>query len=543
VIRTIPARLCSPVGPVTVVSLGLALVVAMGCFAASASAAVTGLERVSEASLVSSENKSTTSDFCPSGKQLLGAGGQVGGGVGQVALDRIRPTADLTRVTAGASEDETGFGGNWTVFPYAVCASPPPGLELVSAPSATDSVAKAVVASCPAGKRVLGAGGEITGGGGQALLKVVLPDAGLTSVTARGREDQNGTTENWSVTAYAVCANAVAGLERVVAPSPTNSDNKGVTATCQSGKQLIGAGVELGGDSQVVLDELLPSADLTNVRAAGLEDEDGTTSSWRVNAVAICANSSERHTAQFSGSFDGLDMLADCSLARSGTRTTGVGGDITGGGGQVRLVYISFGFETGRVVAHEDQNGYDQNWALRAFLICATPLPGLEEVQVASGFNSSSKSITVSCPAGKRVVGAGGGVDTPEAPRGPVLEDVRPNAALTSVTAEVIEDEVGTTENWRVSASAKCATPPPGLQLVSATSDPDSDPAGVPASCPPGKNLLGTGAEINGGGGQVVLDDVRPNAQLTTVTATALEDETGTGSVWSVRAHAICADP
>jgi hypothetical protein len=94
-----------------------------------------------------------------------------------------------------------------------------------------------------------------------------------------------------------------------------------------------------------------------------------------------------------------------------------------------------------------------------------------------------------------------------------------------------------------VVARVVCADPPPGLQLVSATSDPDSDPAGVPASCPPGKNLLGTGAEINGGAGQVVLDDVRPNAQLTTVTATALEDETGTSNVWSVRAHAICADP
>ena len=63
-----------------------------------------------------------------------------------------------------------------------------------------------------------------------------------------------------------------------------------------------------------------------------------------------------------------------------------------------------------------------------------------------------------------------------------------------------------------------CANPPPGLQLVTAASEFDSDPASVTATCPTGKNLIGTGGEIAAGLGQVMLDDLRPDASLTNVT-------------------------
>ncbi len=117
---------------------------------------------------------------------------------------------------------------------------------------------------------------------------------------------------------------------------------------------------------------------------------------------------------------------------------------------------------------------------------------------------------------------------------------------LTSVLATGFEDENGYAENWNVTAHAVCANPPPGLELVSAQSDPDSDfSASVPANCPSGKNLLGAGAEISGaaGPGQVLLDDIRPNAALTRVTVTAFEDESGRASDWTVTAYAFCANP
>ena len=38
------------------------------------------------------------------------------------------------------------------------------------------------------------------------------------TVTVKGYEDDNGAATNWRVNAYAICANPLAGLERVVAP-------------------------------------------------------------------------------------------------------------------------------------------------------------------------------------------------------------------------------------------------------------------------------------------------------------------------------------
>ena len=86
-----------------------------------------------------------------------------------------------------------------------------------------------------------------------------------------------------------------------------------------------------------------------------------------------------------------------------------------------------------------------------------------------------------------------------------------------------------------------CAFAPRGLELVEETVGPDSDPASVMAGCPSDKQLLGTGALIVQGGTEVVLDDVRPEPDLSGVTVTALEDQTGFSGQWFLRAHAICA--
>ena len=52
-------------------------------------------------------------------------------------------------------------------------------------------------------------------------------------------------------------------------------------------------------------------------------------------------------------------------------------------------------------------------------------------------------------------------------------------------------------------------------------------------SCPAGKHLLGTGARINNGNNQVVLDDLRPDASLKKVTVTGYEDSDGYDSDWT----------
>ncbi len=90
-----------------------------------------------------------------------------------------------------------------------------------------------------------------------------------------------------------------------------------------------------------------------------------------------------------------------------------------------------------------------------------------------------------------------------------------------------------------------------GLQRVAANSAHDiADGKSAVAKCPTDKRLVGTGAEITGGEGQVVIDDLTPNAALTQVTATGYEDHVpgnttagGANKAWHITAYAICARP
>ena len=125
-----------------------------------------------------------------------------------------------------------------------------------------------------------------------------------------------------------------------------------------------------------------------------------------------------------------------------------------------------------------------------------------------------------------------------------LFDDIVPNAALTAVTVTVTEDGDGTDDLWSVDAYAVCANPPPGLQRVSASSSSDTEEFNLAtATCPAGKNLLGTGVELGGGNGRVTIDDLRPNAALTANTVAGIETEFGNPTDWNVTAHAICANP
>jgi len=527
-------------------TLALAVAVLLVGLTGTAWAAVVGLERVLSSSAATSSNKNITTT-CPAGKQLLGAGASAGLGNGHVLIEDIRPNEALTSLTVKAVEDETGTTATWFVQAVAICAQAPPGLQRVAATSANNSADKGVTASCPAGKRVLGAGGDINTSNGQVLLDGLRPNS--SSVALNALEDETGNAANWSLTAYAICANPVAGLERLSATGPSDSANSKVNElSCPAGKQVVGGGGEINSaNGQVVADAFVPGgppgAALTTYRADAFEDDTGNPANWSLTTYAICANSAQRVV---------VSSPTDSNLSRSATANcpdakglTGAGAEITGGLGQVvlRALLLDVGDARFDARAFEDEDGTPADWSLRAYAICATPLPGLEPVTAISPSNSSSaKSVTASCPAGKRVVGAGwasGG------PAGELAAQITPNPALTSVTASGFEDETGVAENWSVQAIAACASPPPGLQLVSATSElhSEGEVEVVRANCPAGKNLLGTGAEIPGGAGQVLLDDVIPSADLSRVLVTGVEDQNGFAGDWRVTAYAICANP
>src|SRR5262245_39968311 len=359
--------------------IALALATLLASLGGSASAAVTGLERISSTSPINSSNKSATAT-CPGGKRVVGAAGQLTGVFGDVTLGLVRPNSALTSVTAQGREDENGTVLNWTVTAYAVCADPPPGLGLVTAASPDNSANKAVTATCPAGKRLLGTGAEVDGGAGQAAPNDVIPGSTLRAATVQGLEDENGTSANWHVRAYAICSNPVAGLERVVAQSPTDSaTTKTATASCPAAKQVVGAGGELGGGGgEVVLDDLIPAPGLTDVTVRGEEDEDDTAANWFGRSFAICAAASERIAATSVNDSSTTRITApECP---AGKQVTGGGGEITGGAGQVNLNFLAPAATSFSAIAVEDETGFAGNLLLRGYAICAPPLPGRQVV-------------------------------------------------------------------------------------------------------------------------------------------------------------------
>ena len=523
------------------VLLGLAMLLG-GTATQTASAAVVGIERVGAVSPSSSANKSATVS-CPAGKKVLSAAADVNPGNGDVLIDDVRPSADLQSVTVNALEDESGTAANWTVSALATCAFPPPGLERISAASPLNSSNKSVTATCPSGKRVLGMGADLNTFVGQVLLDDLRPDAGLANVTVNALEDETGNSTNWSVTAYAVCAAPVQGLVRLSAASPLDStSNRVVRAACPAGKQLTGAGGDINTlNGQVVLDASFSELDASGSGFAAFEDDTGNPASWSLTAYAICADSEQRVVAK-SASDTVPKKLMEPACASPAQRLTGAGGELIGGFGSVLIAgYLIRPDDLTAVarlamVSSNGPGGGEQRnaWSQTAYLLCATPLPGLTVVQNVVG--SVVSSVRSSCPAGKKLVGMAGGVELADG--GAVPDGYVPASDLGSMTLTAIPN------SEIMEADAFCATPPPGLQLVSATSPATSEENGtyVTAACPAGKHLTGTGARINNGNNQVVIDDMRPNAALTNVTASGFEAAAGYDQAWSVTAYAICVN-
>jgi hypothetical protein len=170
----------------------------------------------------------------------------------------------------------------------------------------------------------------------------------------------------------------------------------------------------------------------------------------------------------------------------------------------------------------------------------AAAVPGIQRVEAASATNGTSvKTVVVTCPAGTRVYNASGRINGGVG--AVALDDITPNAALTSVT--VTAYEITDDDNWSVIAYAMCGSAVLNLQRIeidSATSSSTSKT--VNPTCPGPTRLYGLGAEITGGLGHVVVDDLTPDAGLTGVRVTAYEVGAYPNN-WTLTGYAICGNP
>jgi hypothetical protein len=273
--------------------IGLAAVQAL---LASQAEAVPGLQRTTKTSVSDSSTSKTVAARCPVGKRVLGGGGTVTGGRGQVVLQQLQPvqTATDDRFVVGAREDGTGYAGNWQLTAYALCANPPPGYSILPSGSGSPSSnsPQNTLSFC-IGQTLVGFGGSINGGAGQVHLTSLARDAnGFATIAAQ--EDADGFDGAWIAFVYAVCASTPANLTLAFATTPASSASKSATVTCPAGTRVHSAGAQLPPagsgpvDPSLVIDQIAIGPQLRSVTVRAVEDETGTAANWSVRALALC---------------------------------------------------------------------------------------------------------------------------------------------------------------------------------------------------------------------------------------------------------------
>ncbi len=142
-----------------------------------------------------------------------------------------------------------------------------------------------------------------------------------------------------------------------------------------------------------------------------------------------------------------------------------------------------------------------------------------------SASTSADKTVSVTCPNGTKVVGAGGSVTGERT----TITRVRPSANLSSVEVEAVEHGAGTPQSWTVTVRANCA--PGSFTLATKTGTKTAE-----ATCPAGKKSLGVMGEVVDWISGVHLTRLVPKSDL----KGGLVEASGPGDAWGVTAYAIC---
>jgi hypothetical protein len=168
---------------------------------------IAGVVRVSVVSAFDAATPKTVQPQCPVGTYLTGIGYELANGGGDVFPDDVTPNAVPDGATLTAFD--SGPAGNWSITGYALCAPLPAGAAvpvLRFAATPFNAVASKSITSpnCPAGTRAVGAGGEMTGALGNAILTNVAPNGIATRANA-GAEAYNGFAGGWRLEVFAIC--------------------------------------------------------------------------------------------------------------------------------------------------------------------------------------------------------------------------------------------------------------------------------------------------------------------------------------------------
>ncbi|GIH04366.1 hypothetical protein Rhe02_24330 [Rhizocola hellebori] len=269
--------------------LGLAAMAALTSVAAPATA-VPNLTRTSATSVADSTQTKEALAQCPAGTRVLGGGGTINGGGGNVHFIRLQALGSTDRFAAAAMEDGN-YPGSWSVTAWAICGQQPAGLTYVSfvSPDNPDEHKDAAV-ECPDGTVAISHGVRVVGSTGHVVIGGFGPLA-PTGTKANATEDQHGEPADWDLWAHAVCASSLPGQQLVWADDiPADSNPDIVTVNCPTGKRVHGLGSTINQSfGEVFHVALVPNAALTAVTATAIEDSSGAAFNWWTRVYAICA--------------------------------------------------------------------------------------------------------------------------------------------------------------------------------------------------------------------------------------------------------------
>lgn len=167
-----------------------------------------GWELVSATSGTTSDPFNSVLITCPSGKSVVGSGGRMNGGAGQVHLNTQGIGAvGPNKVAASGLEDRTGFAGTWSVTGYAVCVTDANPLDIRIIPAQTGGTdpVKTATATCPTGFRLTGSAAysDLPGN----LISLRPNNSTPNSVAAVSRDDSGAPgTDSWTLQVSAFCA-------------------------------------------------------------------------------------------------------------------------------------------------------------------------------------------------------------------------------------------------------------------------------------------------------------------------------------------------
>lgn len=174
-----------------------------------------GIVRI--AGIAGNTNPKTVSANCPTGTSVLGLGWSTADNyglpiVGQLTVTEARAFLSTRRVTISVSEDDTGWGPQWSVDPIAICGTTG-GISIVTEVHTNPRGYEIGTPHCADGRTAIG-GGISMGQNPDVLFSGMyavngvdyttgLPDAHSYVV---GQDDEDGGGAAWTLTSDVICA-------------------------------------------------------------------------------------------------------------------------------------------------------------------------------------------------------------------------------------------------------------------------------------------------------------------------------------------------